>query len=97
MTGSIASAAARARCTLSVNAGSADGSIARSRAPAAAEITGGVKGCFSNAARMCASTSSGFTGWLKRSTMIGAASNRPPGRYQLVWSSDAVGVMKLKV
>ena len=56
-----------------------------------------MKSCFSNVARTCAATSSGFTGWLKRRTMIGAASKRPPGRYQLVWSRFAVGVMKLNV
>jgi hypothetical protein len=91
-TGAVASAAARARCTLSVKARIADGSMASRRARTGADRIGGMNSCFSNDARTCARTSSGFTGWLNRSTMTGAASNRPAGRYQFVCSSCAVGV-----
>src|SRR5262249_33849380 len=60
-------------------------------------MTGAVKSWRSNVACTCAATSSGLTGWLNRSTTIGAASNRAPGRYQLVSRSFAVGVVNVKL
>ena len=92
----VADAAARAAATLASNAWSASGALALSRAVATGENAGGSNGCGCNAAVTCAATSSGLIGWLKRSTITGGRSKRPPGRYQCVCSSRAVGVVNVK-
>ena len=96
-TGAFDSAIARVAATFALNAAGACGSIWRSCASVEAGSTGGAQSCRSNAAVTCDRTSVGRTRWLNRSRMTICAPARPSRRYQFVWSSFTVGVVKLKV